>query len=164
MKMKKLLIIAVIFVFGCQPAAPPCECGITGQDKVSIRDQEQEYVRGVFEKDLDRATAILSDDIVAMPPNSPEIHGIGAYRQMISEIPELLEFEFLEVEIEGGNDIAFAKGNYVMVMEVDGKEIGDEGSFVEIWKKDDEGVWKMHREIWNSGTPLVTADTTIIGN
>ena len=134
------------------------------EDIVSIRDQEQEFVRGVFEKDLDRATAILSDDIVAMPPNFPEVHGVDAYRAMLAEMPELLEFEFLEVEIEGGNNIAFAKGNYVMVMEVDGEEIGDEGSFVEVWKKDEQGSWKMHRDIWNSGLPLVTADSTLLNH
>ncbi len=162
--MKRLLILPIIIAFGCQPAAPPCDCGVTGQDKISIRDQEQEFVRGTFEKDLDRATAVLMDDIVAMPPNTPEVHGIPAYRAMLSEMPELLEFEYLEVEIEGGNNIAFAKGNYVMVFEIDGKEVGDEGSFLEIWKKDAEGTWKMHRDIWNSGFPMVTSDTTLAHN
>lgn len=160
--MNRLLLISLSLVFACQPAAPPCECGITGQDKVLIRDQEQAFVRGVFEGDLSRVEAVLSEDIVAMPPNSPEVHGKEAYMNMIREIPDLLEYEFLEVEIDGGNDIAMAKGNYVMLYEIDGKEIGDEGSFVEIWKKDDQGIWKMHRDIWNSGIPLVTADSTLL--
>ena len=158
--MNRLMIISALIIFGCQSAAPPCNCGITGEDIIAIRDQEQEFVRGTFEKDLDRATAVLMEDIVAMPPNTPEVHGIPAYRAMLSEMPELLEFEFLEVEIEGGNNIAFAKGNYVMLFEIDGNEIGDEGSFLEIWKKNEEGIWKMHRDIWNSGFPLVTSDTT----
>jgi len=162
--MKKLLIIPIALIFGCQPAAPPCECGITGQDKISIRDQEQEYVRGVFESDLSRVEAVLADDIVAMPPSTPEVVGKEAYREMLKSMPELMEYEFLEVEIEGGNNLAYAKGNYVMLFEIDGQEIGDEGSFLEVWQKSPEGTWLLKRNTWNSGIPMVTTDSTLMGN
>ncbi|MDA0196699.1 MAG: nuclear transport factor 2 family protein [Bacteroidetes bacterium] len=133
--MKKLTFIPFILMIACQPAPPPCECGITGNDKVQIRDQEQAFVKAIFEADQNLLATIFDDQIVAMPPNEGEIHGRNAYVTYLSKMPSVLEFEFLEVEIEGGDDHAFAKGNYVMTLEVEGAEISDEGSFVEIWKK-----------------------------
>ncbi|MEQ9424806.1 MAG: DUF4440 domain-containing protein [Cyclobacteriaceae bacterium] len=162
--MKKLAFIPFILVFACQPAAPPCECGITGDDIVAIREQEQNFVQAVFAADQNKIAAVVADNIVAMPPNSPEIHGKNDYVVAMSSIGTILEFEFLEVEIEGGKDMAYAKGNYVMDFEMDGVEIGDEGSFVEIWKKEEDGIWRLYRDIWNSGTPLVTNDSTLLDN
>lgn len=160
--MKKLSFIPFILLIACQPPPPPCECGITGNDKVQIRDQEQAFIRGVFEGNQNLLGTVLDDRVIAMPPNVAEVNGRNNYVSYLSDLPTVLEFEFLEVEIEGDANHAFAKGNYVMTVEVDGAEQSDEGSFLEIWKKNEEGIWLLYRDIWNSGMPLVTTDTTLI--
>jgi len=159
--MKNLAFLPLILLFACQPPAPPCDCGMTGNDKVQIRDQEQAFVKAVFEGDQNLLSTVLDDHVIAMPPNEGELNGRNKYVSYLSDLPPVLEFEFLEVEIEGDADHAFAKGNYVMTMEVDGVEQSDEGSFIEIWKKNAEGSWLLYRDIWNSGMPLITSDTTL---
>ncbi len=54
------------------------------------------------------------------------------------------------VELEDHGSTAIEVGNYSLSSE--GEEVIDRGKYVVIWKQED-GRWKLHRDIWNSNTP-----------
>ena len=69
-------------------------------------------------------------------------------------------------EVEGAGDLAYARGTYEMDVAVPGAPapVHDKGKFIEIWKKQSDGSWKVARDIFNSDLPMESpADTTKTG-
>ena len=54
-------------------------------------------------------------------------------------------------EIMGGKEAVVEVGKYEMF--VGDKVSADKGKFIVIWKEEN-GKWKMHRDIWNSDAPV----------
>jgi ketosteroid isomerase-like protein len=54
------------------------------------------------------------------------------------------------VEVEGQGDAVIEVGRYRLSGA--GGEMMDQGKYIVIWKQD-EGRWKLHRDIWNSSEP-----------
>lgn len=58
------------------------------------------------------------------------------------------------VEVARGSDLAYVYGTYQLSFEASpGKRSEDRGKIVEIWKKQDGGVWKCIVDTWNSDLP-----------
>lgn len=53
-------------------------------------------------------------------------------------------------ETESCGDTVIEMGRYTIGSA--GEQVVDQGKYVVIWKQED-GVWKMHRDIWNSSLP-----------
>jgi ketosteroid isomerase-like protein len=58
------------------------------------------------------------------------------------------------VEFTVHGDDASEIGRYALVGN-DGREL-DAGKYIVLWKKG-AGGWKLHRDMWNSNAPVVTA-------
>ncbi len=55
--------------------------------------------------------------------------------------------ELKTVEVQTAGDIAYELGQYTLNGENDPL---DNGKYVVVWKKDSDGEWKWHWDIWNS--------------
>ena len=53
-------------------------------------------------------------------------------------------------EVMGGKDAVVETGKYEMF--VDDKVSAEKGKFIVVWKEEN-GKWKMHRDIWNADAP-----------
>jgi ketosteroid isomerase-like protein len=62
-------------------------------------------------------------------------------------------------ELEGRGDVAYARGSYSMKIAVPGAPapVDEKGKYVEIWRRQADGSWKLARDIFNSDLPLPTA-------
>jgi ketosteroid isomerase-like protein len=54
------------------------------------------------------------------------------------------------VELEGHGDTAIEVGQYVLSGEKG--QVMDKGKYIVIWKQE-QGEWKLHRDIWTSSIP-----------
>jgi len=54
------------------------------------------------------------------------------------------------VEIGGGYNVAFVHGKYNAILVPEGV---DSGKYVEIWRRQSDGSWKMAIDIFNSDLP-----------
>ena len=54
------------------------------------------------------------------------------------------------VELEDHGNTAIEVGNYSLSSEE--AQVIDQGKYIVIWKQED-GHWKLHRDIWNTNTP-----------
>jgi ketosteroid isomerase-like protein len=88
-------------------------------------------------------------DACAMPANHNSVCGIGAIKEFYynegknKEINVVIEAS----DIYGRDSVIIEEGTYSYP---DGKGGSfDNGKFIAIWKQED-GVWKIYREIWNS--------------
>jgi len=57
-------------------------------------------------------------------------------------------------EVTGGKEAVVETGGYELF--ADKNQLLDKGKYIVIWKEEN-GQWKMHRDIWNSDTPLAEA-------
>jgi uncharacterized protein (TIGR02246 family) len=95
-----------------------------------------------------KLAGLYTSDAVAFPPGSPRVEGreaIGAMWQgAINSGIKDLDLEALEI-IPAGEKTAYEVGRVSMTTPSGPAE----GKYIVIWKQDDDGQWRLHRDIWN---------------
>ena len=95
-------------------------------------------------------------DAVVMPPNSEVVRGREALIAFNENFPPYEDLRFTHVEVDGAGDIAYVYGTYLMVMAApEGEEPAqDRGKYIEIWRRQPDGSWKVALDIFNSDLPI----------
>jgi len=95
-------------------------------------------------------------DVVIMPPNGEVIRGRDAALAFNENFPAYEDLQFIHVEMDGEGDLAYVYGIYTMVMAAaEGEDpVEDRGKYLEIWKRQPDGGWKVALDIFNSDLPL----------
>ena len=109
-------------------------------------------------KDRPSRTALkvaYTDDAILMPPNHSPVEGKQAIEKYLAEIGSQLQasnfqLSILEVDVQGGTTIV--RGIYSANFTIPGVDapMEDRGKTLQVWKKQADGSWKIHRDIWNS--------------
>jgi ketosteroid isomerase-like protein len=59
------------------------------------------------------------------------------------------------MDVGGGGNTAYETGNYSLTIQPESQAaMTDSGKYVVVWKKQADGTWKLHVDIWNSSMPL----------
>lgn len=95
---------------------------------------------------------LYTDNALLMAPNSDGISGregiVAALQGFIDMGLASMKLETVEVEEHG--DTAIEEGRYTLST-ADG-QTADVGKYIVIWKNDN-GTWKLHKDIFNSNQP-----------
>jgi len=128
---------------------------------VSITVQEAiQEVNKTFSEFLSRGDAAgiarcYAEDAVVMPPNQDLIHGRGGiegfWRGIVTAGVKALRLESQKVAQYG--EVIAEIGRFTVVIE--GNEVIDEGKYLVLWKQEN-GEWKLFRDIWNTSRPVAT--------
>lgn len=118
-------------------------------------------VNGQFEDafsrgDAARIATLYAEDAQIYPPGNPPVSGrveIEKTWRGVLALP-VKEMRLETAEVQAFGDDATEVGRYTLVAN-DGREL-DAGKYIVLWKRG-AGGWKIHRNIWNSDAPLVTA-------
>ena len=91
-----------------------------------------------------------------MFPNEPAFKGMDAIKQVLAPMMQdpsfALSFKADKIEVSGG--LAYSQGSLSLTTTArDGKPFTDTGKFVTVWKKQDDGSWKVLENIFNSDLP-----------
>lgn len=143
---------------GCQ-SAPPAPATLSAADQAAIRKVAEDAIALVNSAtpDMDAYTqAYYAPDAVVMPPNAPTLTGEPAVAEFMKSFPPISDFKFQIIEMEGTADMAWVRGTYSMTISPAGATpINDVGKYIEIWRKQADGGWKVVRDIFNSDLPAV---------
>jgi uncharacterized protein (TIGR02246 family) len=92
--------------------------------------------------------AMYTEDAIAFPPGSPRVEGREAigklWQSVIDSGAKDLQLEALEVG-PGPERMAYEVGR-VTLATPNGPA---EGKYIVLWKQDQDGTWRLHRDIWN---------------
>ena len=99
-----------------------------------------------------KAQALVSmytDDCILMPPEEPSVTG----RQAVMDfyLPLLrhgFTMERTNEEAETRADVTLRRGTYV-VKDRHG-EVTERGKYMQLWRMQEDGKWRLSREIWNT--------------
>jgi uncharacterized protein (TIGR02246 family) len=159
------LVAGVLFAMsqsGCMraPTAATTMPDTRALDEKAIRDSEAAWVKAFATKEPEKAAAFYADDAASMLPDTPLMTGKQAI--ITGMKPELgdpnfkLVFAPTKVEIAKSGDIAYSQGTfeYTTTDPKTQKPVSQAGNYVEVYKKQADGTWKVEEDIATEEAPL----------
>src|SRR5437762_12441571 len=129
----------------------------------ALRDLDAKWSAAAGAKDVDKTVSYYSEDAVVMPPNAPSAKTRetirSAWKEMLTTPGAAIRWKATKVEVAKAADLAYVSGTYEETMtDATGKPVNDHGKYVEIFKKQADGTWKVVVDIWNSDLPAVPSE------
>jgi len=123
-----------------------------------LRDLDAKWSAAAGAKDIDKTVSYYSEDAIVMPPNAPSATTRetirSAWKEMLTSPGAAIRWKATKVEVAKAGDLAYVSGTYEETMtDASGKPVKDHGKYVEIFKKQADGTWKVVSDIWNSDLP-----------
>ena len=158
MERRSILILGIALCLGlsvgCQRPA-----GLSEADQTAIRQGDLEYARLMNAKDFKGVAALYADDAIVLPPNQAMVEGRAAIQAWIESFPPTSNFQMQTLEIEGGGNLAYVRGAFSLTMAPSGAApVEERGKYMEIWRQQADGSWKIAQDIWNSDLPLPVSE------
>ena len=129
----------------------------TDEVRKGIEATNAKFAAALNRGDAAAIAALYTEDATLLPPNSPTVtgpEGIGAFWAATIQAG-VTDVVLTTVDVRGESDTAYEIGAYSLKVKLEGQEdITDSGKYVIVWKKRDDGSWKLHVDIWNSDLPL----------
>ena len=148
-----------LLLFGCAqttPAPPDTRAA----DEQAIRDTETAWVKEFAAKDVDKIVAHYADDGTVLLSNAPTMTGKDAIRagmkDVIADPSFALDLKTVKVYVSK-DDLAYSRGTY-SVKATDSKTkkvMAETGRYVEVYKKQADGSWKIVEDINSPEGPAV---------
>ena len=117
-----------------------------------IREADQSFAEAFNSGDLDAITTYHEDGFWMVPPGAPAVR--AGSNDAAEAIRGMYEAGFRNmrqesVEFASDGDLAYHLGRTLADMPVEGGVQTLAWSFLDIYKRDDAGHWKIHVSIWN---------------
>jgi ketosteroid isomerase-like protein len=151
------IIVVMLFVQACRAPTPlhPASAapGLGPADVTAVRGALDAYFDAAFSGDASRWAALYANNAVIMPPNSAAVEGRGAIETWLKALPVVItEADGEALEVDGAGNLAYVRGTYAMSMEVPGvaQPVRQEGKFLQIYTRQQDGTWLLARDIWNA--------------
>jgi uncharacterized protein (TIGR02246 family) len=147
-----------LLLFGCAQAPPPPP-DIRAADEKAIRDSETAWVKEFAAKDMDKIVAHYADDGTVLLSNAPTMVGKDAIRagmkDTVADPKFSLDLKTGKVEVVG--DLAYSQGTYSATFPdaKTKKVLAETGRYVEVYKKQADGSWKIVEDINSPEAPAV---------
>jgi ketosteroid isomerase-like protein len=135
-------------------AAKATVSGLAAADVESIRKASRTFVATALARDWPKWTALFTDDAINFSPGEPVIVGRKAIETWINKFPKIKSLTVEPIEFQGFGELAFVRGNYAMTTTAQNKpDTVDTGKYIELWRRQSNGSWKIFRDIFNSDLP-----------
>ncbi len=151
------VFVAALLAACTQPPAQPAAPTFGPEDEAAIRattDAAIAIANG--SKDWGEYTEVYyAPDAAVLPPNAETLHGRAAIEGFLAAFPAMTEFTITVVTVEGSGDLAYVHGTYHMEMDTPEGPSSDAGKYIEVWKRQPDGGWKIAYDIFNSDMPAM---------
>lgn len=125
-------------------------------DPASIQQFVARYVEAFNRGDSASLAALFAQDAKLMPPYVPMVVGRKAIQRAVNDFKAkgLHDLSFRPVDVQEHGELVIEVGAYqVTVPSPDSHPVTDIGKDVRIWKREDDGTYKLLVDIWNSDLP-----------
>jgi uncharacterized protein (TIGR02246 family) len=155
------LTFALSFLHGCGPAAP---VDMRAQDDAVIRANAIASCAATNAKDLEKTLSFYTDDAVQLSDGAPMLRGKdqlrAAWKATFAQTGTGLTFATAAVDVSKAGDLAVEHGTYdYSSTDQAGNVHHQTGKYVDEWKKQPDGTWKVAIDIDNSDAPPAPASS-----
>jgi uncharacterized protein (TIGR02246 family) len=126
------------------------------EDVAAITRATKDWGDAFKEGDLHSSLAIVSEDVVVVPPNQPEVVGHEAFEAWARGMIEALEVDEVNVTVSDvriAGDWAVSYGTWHMRGSTEGAPMSDTTRYVVTWERQPDRSWKVVHDLWNSSLP-----------
>jgi uncharacterized protein (TIGR02246 family) len=159
------LATLLVLAAACQPrpketgmadaeSSAPAAAALSSEDQAAIRQVDTDWAKAATEGNGEAIAALYTSDATLLPPGEPIVKGEAAKKYWVDFGNGFAgPTELNTTSVEGSGDLAVAVGTYRMALTP--KKAGakplpvDEGKYLEVLKRQDDGSWKIHHDIWN---------------
>lgn len=159
---------ALFATTACKPAGTTADSSTSaatapadeGAVRKSIAAADSEYAVAFNKGDAATAASFYTDDAVSRPPNSEPASGKAAIQQGLTDAFKMLgtvsDFKIEQKDLDVFADHAIEIGSYSFGFTPAGAKAAmkDHGSYINYWKKQPDGSWKIYRDVIVSSEPL----------
>jgi ketosteroid isomerase-like protein len=120
--------------------------------KSAITDANKTFGDAVVKGDSTTVANLYASDANMFPPNMPKIENHDGILAMAGELSRMgaKSVSLESTNVYGNPDLVAEEGKYT-IGDGNGKTL-DQGKYIVLWKQED-GKWKLYRDIWNSDMP-----------
>jgi uncharacterized protein (TIGR02246 family) len=119
--------------------------------KKALEEEIAAWTKAYNQGDAAGCTAVYAEDAMMLPPNQPMVRGKQAIKEfnqrMLDQVGGTISNRIVEASVEG--DLAYQVGTYAIT----DTKTPDQGKFVNIFRRQQEGSWKILVAIYNSDNP-----------
>jgi uncharacterized protein (TIGR02246 family) len=149
------VLLALTFTF--LSCATPSEEMDVATVRKAIEETNTQFVQAFQQGDAAAVAALYTEEAVLLPPNSGIIRGRTAVEETFKSLIEMgvKDLSLTTVDVGGSGDMAYEIGRYALTVQPEGQAaMADSGKYVVVWKKQVDGSWKLHVDIWNTSLPM----------
>ena len=147
--MKRTICAALFVIVSVVPFSVAAD---DAADEAAIDKIWDAYEAARVAGDADAWLALWDDGGVQMPPGIPargkDALVVGVPKAFEAMPASAMEITPAETVIMG--DWAFSRGNFTATQTVKGNTVEVDGKFMTIFRRQDDGTWKIYRDIFNS--------------
>lgn len=152
MKNLTTILILLALAIGCQQSESPM---LTEADIADIDTRREIVVSMVKSADFSQAADVYDANCIVLPPGMEATRGIEETVNSMSQTPPVVDFSITNETIEGNGSYAFATGKFqISLMINDSIPVDDNGKYIEVWRKQDDGTWRLYQDTWNSSVAM----------
>jgi ketosteroid isomerase-like protein/predicted ester cyclase len=124
----------------------------------SLHDVDRQAIRGVIDAALriglrdKRAHTLLyyAEGAEVVGSHGEAMRGRNAILQWFERFPPIEQWKLSDIEIDGAGEVAYVRGSYTMRLAGKAKLPFDSGRYLEVWRKQADGTWKVIRHAFSS--------------
>jgi uncharacterized protein (TIGR02246 family) len=117
-----------------------------------INEINQLFMDAFSAGDAEKVAGFYTSNCRFLPDNGDPVDGRARVQELLQSMMDggVSSVELITWEVEDCGDTAIEVGR--VLMRGDADELIDDGKFIVIWKKEEDG-WRLHRDIVNSSLP-----------
>jgi ketosteroid isomerase-like protein len=125
--------------------------------KKIIQENNDAFMNAHITRDTALLNSMYTKDAKVFPPNSEVVSDKATIKAMNLEWVnyDIKEAREVSTALYGNEDYIIDEGTYYMSFGAD--SIVDKGKYLNVWKQED-GKWKMFRNMWNTSLPATTVE------
>lgn len=113
------------------------------------------YAQSMIDNDTKTMMSLYTDDVVSLPSYQPMIRGIETLKSLSEQVEnsewKTTSFDMKTTDLIPAGNFVIEIGNYKMTMTGPGvPDWSDEGKYITVWQKQDDGGLKIKIEMWNT--------------
>ena len=118
------------------------------------RDREWSQTTKDMSKSLDRFMSYYAPGASLYPPGMPIATGSAAIRAALTPMAQLpgfaLQWSPTKADMSASGDLGYTAGTFALTTnDATGKPVVEQGKYIEVWKKQSDGEWKVIEDIFN---------------
>lgn len=118
--------------------------------QATIAQTKAHFLSKFNQGDIATASQVFTLDVRSFPSSLPQVDGQAALTEFWAGLNTRLgvtNVQLTTIVLEDHGDTVFEEGHFVLSSR---QGVLDSGKYLVVWKQQPDGVWKWHRDFWNS--------------